>query len=186
LPSILRPAHIADLGIDVALGFWGAAATFLLIERLGAETGFAPIIVLLTAVHFHFAGFGLLAVASLSAAARPWLRTPVLGLITGIPVTALGFVLTNDAISAIGSVLVGASGILVAVALLRGGPRGRRAWLVRAAGAALLMGMPMGIAWSMAILTGVSFVDLDTMVRTHGVLNSIAVLLAVVAHGTDE
>ena len=42
--------------------------------------------------------------------------------------------------------------------------------------------MPMGIAWSIAILTGLSFVDLDTMVRTHGALNATATLLAVVAY----
>jgi hypothetical protein len=40
----------------------------------------------------------------------------------------------------------------------------------------------MGIAWSLAMLTGQAFVDLETMVRTHGVLNSMAVLLAVVAY----
>jgi hypothetical protein len=42
--------------------------------------------------------------------------------------------------------------------------------------------MPMGIAWSIAILTGQTFLDLESMVRTHGVLNSTAVLLAVVAY----
>jgi hypothetical protein len=47
---------------------------------------------------------------------------------------------------------------------------------------ALLIGMPMGIAWSLAILTGQSFLDLETMVRTHGALNSLAVLLAVFAY----
>lgn len=185
LPSILRPAHLADLGIDVAVGFWGVGATFLLLDRLGAETGFVPIVVLLTAVHFHFAGFGLLAMAGLSVAAHPWLRVCVLGLITGILVTALGFVLMNDAVSAVGALAVGSSGIGVAVAFLSGGSSGRRVWLYRAAGAALLVSMPMGIAWSLAILANLSFIDLDMMVRTHGVLNSTGVLLAVVAYGED-
>lgn len=53
--------------------------------------------------------------------------------------------------------------------------------LLRIAGVALLIGMPMGIAWSIAILEGGAFLDLETMVRTHGVLNSLAVLLAVLA-----
>jgi hypothetical protein len=182
LPSILFPRRIPDLGIDVALGFWGVGATFALLDRLGIDTGFSPVIVLLTATHFHFAGFGLLALASLLADSRPWLRVSVLGLIVGIPLTALGFVLSSDPINAIGALVVGSSGIGVGIALLSGHVTVRADWLSRAAGLALLVGMPMGIAWSLAILTGQSFVDLDTMVRTHGVLNSMAVVLAVVAY----
>ena len=182
LPSILLPRHLPDLGIDVALGFWGVGATFALMDRLGVDTGFSPVIVLLTATHFHFAGFGLLALASLLAASRPWLRVSVLGLIVGIPLTALGFVLSSDPINAVGALVVGSSGIGVGIALLSGQVVVPTDWLSRAAGVALLVGMPMGIAWSLAILTGQSFVDLETMVRTHGALNSMAVLLAVVAY----
>jgi hypothetical protein len=182
LPSILQPSGLPDVGIDVALGFWGVAAVFALADRLGIDTDFSPAIVLLTATHFHFAGFGLLTLASLLAASRPWLRAPVVGLIVGIPLTALGFVLASDPINAIGALVVGSSGIGVGIALLTGGVTERAGWLSRAAGVGLLVGMPMGIAWSLAILTGQPFVDLETMVRTHGVLNSMGVLLAVVAY----
>ncbi len=181
-PSALLPRRFPDLGIDVALGFWGVGAVFVLVDRLGIDTGFSSVIVLLTATHFHFAGFGLLALASLLAAPRPWVRVSVLGLIAGIPLTALGFVLSSDLINAVGAMVVGVSGMGVAIALLTGRLRSRAGWLSRAAGVALLVGMPMGIAWSVAILTGLSFVDLETMVRTHGALNSIAVLLAVIAY----
>jgi hypothetical protein len=182
LPSILQPRHLPALGTDVALGFWGVAATFAIIDRLGIDTGFSPVIVLLTATHFHFAGFGLLRLASLVAVSRPWLRASVLGLIIGIPITAVGFVLVSNPINAIGALIVGSSGIGVAFALLTGRNRGAAAWLSKAAGVALLVGMPMGVAWSLAILTGQSFLDLDTMIRTHGVLNSMAVLIAVASY----
>ena len=182
LPSILAPRRLDDLGIDVALGFWGVGAGFLLLDRLGLDTGFAPVIVLLTAAHFHFAGFGLLTVASLLAASRPWLRAPVAGLCIGIPLTAAGFVLASDPISAVGALVVGSSGIAVGIALLAGTIPSRVGGLARLAGLALLVGMPMGIAWSLAILTGRSFVELDTMVRTHGAINATAVLLAVIAY----
>jgi hypothetical protein len=186
LPSILGLRRIPDLGIDVALGFWGVGAVFALLDRLGIDTGFSPVIVLLTATHFHFAGFGLLALASLLAASRPWLRASVLGLMVGIPLTALGFVLATNPINALGALIVGTSGIGVGIVLLFGRVEVRTDWLSRAAGLALLVGMPMGIAWSFAILTGVSFLDLDTMVRTHGALNSMAVLLAVVSYRPDR
>jgi hypothetical protein len=154
LPSILEPRHLPALGTDVALGFWGVAAAFAMIDRLGVDTGFSPVIVLLTATHFHFAGFGLLGLASLFAVARPWLRASVLGLIVGIPLTAAGFMLVSDPINAIGALVVGSAGIGVAIALLTGRARGAAGWASKVAGIALLVGMPMGMAWSLAILTG--------------------------------
>lgn len=186
LPSILHPRRLPELGIDVALGFWAVGATFAMVDRLGLQTGFSSAIVLLTAIHFHFAGFALLALASLLAASRPWLRAPVLGLISGIPLTAAGFVLASDPVNAVGALVVGSSGIGVAVALVSGGGSARSRWLARAAGVALLVGMPVGIAWSLAILLGQAFLDLDTMIRTHGVLNSLAVLLGVVSYRAPD
>jgi hypothetical protein len=185
LPSILQPRRLADLGIDVALGFWAVGAFFTVIDRLGLDTGLSATIVLLTATHFHFAGFGLLGLASLVAGRRPWLRAPVAGLIFGIPLTALGFVLVSDAINAVGALVVGLSGIGVGLGLLTSTADGASRWAARASGAALLIGMPMGIAWSMTILVGASFVDLDTMVRTHGALNATAVLLGVAGYRAE-
>ncbi len=181
LPGILKPQNVHSLGTDVALAFLGVGAVFALVDRLGLDTGFAPAIVLLTAVHFHFAGFGLLGLGALLATRRPWLGVPVLGLALGIPVTALGFAVPSDAIGAVGAVLVGSSGIGVGLALLTERSSRSRRWPTRAAGVALLLAMPMGIAWSIAILTGARFLDLDTMVRTHGSLNAAGVLIAVLA-----
>jgi hypothetical protein len=39
--------------------------------------------------------------------------------------------------------------------------------------------MPLGFGWSVAGLLGIGFLDLDAMVRTHGVLNAFAVVTAV-------
>jgi hypothetical protein len=185
LPSILRPDRWADLGLDVALGFWAVGAIFIIVDRLGLETGFSPAIVLLTATHFHIAGLGLLGLASLLARARPWLRAAVAGLVVGIPLTALGFVLVSDAINAVGALFVGLAGIGAGIGLLTVSASGSRRVAMRVAGAALLVGMPMGIVWSLAILVGGTFLDLDTMIRTHGVLNATAVLLGVAAYRAD-
>jgi hypothetical protein len=185
LPSILSPRRLPDLGVDVALAFWAVGAVFATLDRSGVDTGFSPTVVVLTATHFHFAGFGLLGIGSLVAASRRWVAGSVAGLIVGIPLTALGFVLVSNPISAAGALVVGVSGMAAAVALLTTRVEARRDWLSRVAGAALLVGMPMGIAWSLAILAGLSFLDLDTMVRTHGALNATAVLLAVLALRRD-
>ena len=182
LPSLFRPPNLPDLGIDVALGFLAVGAGFALVDRLGTETGFSPVIVLLTATHFHFAGFGLLGVTSLLARSRSSLRASVAGLIVGIPITAAGFVLHSDPIGAVGALFVGLAGIGVGLALVFGGRPDLTAWVSRLAGAALLVGMPMGIAWSLSLLFHVAFLDLDTMIRTHGALNATAVVLGVLAH----
>jgi hypothetical protein len=50
------------------------------------------------------------------------------------------------------------------------------------AGTALLVSMPLAIGWSFAILTGQAFLDLDTMIRTHGELNALAVLIGVATY----
>ncbi len=183
LPDLLRPSRASELGVDVALGFWSIGALFIAVDRLGLQTGFSPDIVLLTGVHFHFAGFGLLGLTSLLATDRPWLRASVFGLVVGIPVTAVGFVASSDAISAIGALIVGTAGIGIAVALVSTRVHGTARWAQRAAGVALLVGMPMGIAWSVSILFGPRFLDLDTMIATHGALNAMAVLLTVLSLG---
>jgi hypothetical protein len=109
----------------------------------------------------------------------------VAGLIIGIPVTAVGFLLVSDAVNAVGALFVGLSGIGVGIGLLTAGAAGAARWAMRIAGTTLSIGMAMGIAWSLAIVAGTSFLDLDTMVRTHGVLNATAVLLAVVSYRSD-
>lgn len=157
-------------------------------DRLGVQPlGFSTAIILLTGVHFHFAGFGLLAIASLLAAQRPALRIAVLGLIIGIPITAAGFILASDPLGALGAAVVGLSGIGVAIVMLRGHARSRLTrYIRRLAGVALLVGMPMAIAWSAAIVLGLRFLDLELMVRTHGALNAGAVLVLALTYGRAE
>ncbi len=188
LPRILRPSRVPDLGIDVALGFWAVGSAFIVADRLGIQTPFGPAIVLLTATHVHFAGLGLLGLTSLLARSRPWLRASVLGLSIGIPLTALGFVVASNPINSAGALIVGISGIGVGVALLTGpAPHSAKAalWVPRLAGAALLVSMPLAIAWSLAILTGQAFLNLETMIRTHGELNATAILLVVAAYRSE-
>ena len=98
-----RPATIPDLGLDAALAFWAVGAIFVLVDRLGIATPFPTVIVLLTATHFHFAGLGLLGLASLLARSRPGSRVSVVGLIAGIPLTALGFVSRPTCVNSLGA-----------------------------------------------------------------------------------
>ena len=184
--ELFDPRRIPDVGIDVALGFLGVGGGFTVIDRLGVDVGYTPVIVLLTATHFHFAGLALTVIACLMARQRAWLRLTIVGMVVGMPVTALGFIVESSAINAVGALVVGLSGIGVGIALLMARASAQRGWVQRAAGAMFLAAMPMGIAWSRAILTGTAFVDLDTMVRTHGILNASGVVLTVIAGAPPE
>ena len=189
LPGILAPARVPELGFLAAFGFLGVAGLFLIFDRLGIQPGgFSADVILLTAIHFHFAGFGLLLIATRVAANRPRIAASVCGLLIGIPVTAAGFVTGSTALNAIGALLTGLAGIVLALGLLTdrspASTASRAAW--RLAGLALLIGMPMAIAWSAAIAFGTSFLDIDRMVRTHGALNAVAVLLVALTAARPE
>ena len=99
-----------------------------------------------------------------------------------MPITALGFIVPSAILSAIGALLVGLSGIVFAVCLLSAVEPATNRWAYRAAAAALLIGMPMGIAWSLAMLFQMAFLDVDVMIRSHGALNATAVLIVSTAY----
>jgi YndJ-like protein len=149
--------------------------------------GFSGVIVTLTAVHFHFAAFGLVGIAAMTARARPgilpWLAA--LGLIGGTALTAAGFILPSSVAGWIGAVLVGSSGLLEA-ALVGRQVRGTSGWRTAIewlAVAALSVGMMLAITWATALVVAPGLLDIDAMVRTHGILNSLAVLALVLTAG---
>ncbi len=182
LPSLLHPARAADLAVDAALGYLSVGALFLAADRIGLRPlDFPALIILLTAVHFHFAGFGLLTVAGLTAAGGgPVSRAGALALVLGMPLTAAGFTFDSPAVNVLGAVVVGLGAsavgarLLLAAAHRAGFPR-----LAASLGAlALLVGVPLGVVWAFAEMLQAPFVDLDSMVRVHGGLNAAGVVLA--------
>jgi hypothetical protein len=176
----LRAHH----GIWAALVFLPVAAANALADRLGvAPFGFAPMIILLTAVHFTFAGFALVLVGTLAHAARPGRMSAaaVTAVVIGIPVTAIGFF--GVAIAALaGAALVSAGGLGIGATLVRGRrssePRSTTGlWLGRLAGASLLVSMPLAAAYALGAFLGTAWLDLPTMARTHGALNVLGFAL---------
>lgn len=182
----LKP--LPALAIDVALLYAAVGGAFLAFYALGVGLGFDSITVLLTVVHYHFAGLVLLVVLGLSARQLapgddrlPTTRagktfTVAIGTtIVGIAAVAVG-IASHPAIELV-AVLVLVGGIVLgAVATLRWvlptvppivAAFLGIAWIAVAAGALL------GLA---AVTTG--FLDghslsLSTMVRWHGMLNGI-------------
>jgi hypothetical protein len=159
----------------------------LVLSRLGAQPlGFVEPIVLLTAVHFHYAGFIAPVLAGLvGRAASPAVRggrlyrAVVAGAIGGTILLALGITL-SPAVEILGAaVLVAALGGLAVLLIdtARRSPNLAR-YLLSLAAAALVVGAAFALAYAVGEFRGLSLVSLPTMARAHGTVNALGVGLA--------
>lgn len=172
---------LAVARMDLAVG-----GAWLVASRLGMRPmGIQEPIGLLTAVHFHFAGFATatIAAATLQFAGRRgdarWLRWLVWA-VAGLPiVVAAGFVISlvmKMAAALLFSVSV--AGLAVAV----------RAWgrkakdstarvLLQIAAGAIFAGMVLAAAYVVADYVGSDALTIPQMARTHGILNAVGFCL---------
>jgi hypothetical protein len=161
---------------------------WLLASRLGmTPMGFQEPIVLLTAVHFHFAGFAapLLALAADSEikfenpAARRIFSAVAAGVLAGPGLLAAGFVIGPRTKLAMALVVacseVGLSlYFLAAIRNLR--PRLAQA-LVTISALSVLFAMVLAATWAIGEFPLQPFVHLDQMARFHGTANGIGFIL---------
>jgi hypothetical protein len=164
----------ASIGLDAAAAFLVVGSVAAVLSRLGVRPfGFGEPVVLLTAVHFHVAGFVLTTVAvragDRSSAAR---RVAVPLLLAGIPATAFGF-LGADGIGLAGAWLVAAGGIVVGAAHLELALHSDSSdrWLAAVAGLSLAVTMPLAVGWATASYAGLPFLPIGAMAATHGALS---------------
>ncbi|HEY7599235.1 MAG TPA: YndJ family transporter [Candidatus Limnocylindrales bacterium] len=186
LVTLFTSSRTTDLAADAALGFLAVGGIFVLVDRLGLDVMGRPApYPLLGAIHYHFAGFGLLGLLAVLAAQRSqaWHWAATLALIGGIAAAGVGLIVDSQLISWLGVLLLAGGGSLVIAGLGRRGLR-QRSWqrlgLLAAAGM-LAAGLSMGVLWASASLFGFGFIGLELMVRTHGALNATAVVVAAVA-----
>jgi hypothetical protein len=162
---------------DAAVAFLAVGAAWAAISRFGLRPmGFDERIVLLTAVHFHVAGFVLVLAGELLRRRRSsWLTTVGLaGLLVGIPTTAAGFLGVGVA-SLVGAWLVAAGGLAIGVGHTAAGRSrdvvGLGAQPAVIAGVALLLSMPLAVAWATTSWLGIGFLSIPLMAGAHGGLN---------------
>src|SRR4029077_3860861 len=90
--------HTEELCLDFALLYFPVGCVWLVLSRLGANPlGFSDDIVLLTAVHFHYAGFAALTILGMIGrlAEGTLYRLSAWGAITGIPLLAVGITFSS-------------------------------------------------------------------------------------------
>jgi hypothetical protein len=177
------PTFIVAVGkIDLAVG-----GAWLVASRLGMRPmGIQEPIGLLTAVHFHFAGFATATIAAATLLAsgqnggeQKWLSR-LCYLVAGMPfAVAAGFVISP--VLKMGAAIVFSASVAGLAIFVRA--NGRRAEdglariLLQIAAGTIFAGMVLSAAYAVADFTGSEALTIPQMARTHGILNAVGFCL---------
>ncbi len=185
--SLLRHSArtLSAIAVDIGRMDLAVAGGWLLLSRLGVHVlGFQEPIVLLTAVHFHYAGFAMAHLAGAAARHAEKYNVPltkwiaVLVLVSPI-LLAIGFV-SRPIVKLITAMLLSAAVVSlsglhfwVARSLHSGTPRA----FLRVSAVAVLFGIILAIAYSVGDMLHRDWLPIPQMARTHGLLNSLGFVL---------
>jgi len=159
-------------------GYAFVGALWLLASRTGLRpVGFHEPIVLLTAVHFHYAGLIAAVLAGLVASSMrtpPFLRVALFCAVLGPGLLGLAFLAgPRLKLAAVALMVVGECGIAVGtfrIGLSDAARTGGRLLLVGST--CVILGMALAGIWAIGEYPLHAFVNLEQMARYHGVLNS--------------
>jgi hypothetical protein len=177
-----RMKSFPDFCFAVGEGYSLVGALWLLASRLGLQpVGFHEPIVLLTAIHFHYAGLMAAVLAGLVASrlgpgvTSLYLRIALACAVLGPGLLGLAFLAGPKwKLAAVALVFIGESG--VALGTFRVGLSDTRAIggrLLLAGSACVIFGMVLAGIWAVGEYPLHAFVNLEQMARYHGVLNSV-------------
>ena len=169
-----------------ALAYLAVGAVWLLLDRLDVEpVGVTQPFVLLTAVHFHYAGFTatLLAAMVRARTARTAPRTSaamIAAVVVAPPIVAAGFTLAG-ALQVVGAVVLTAGLFALSWLTLRhvvAAVDDRLGKALLAVSAVALLGpMVLAVQWAVGWNYGTPALSIPAMARTHGVLNAVGFAL---------
>lgn len=183
--GLRAPLRGGGLALGAGLVYLVVGAAWAVSDRLGFRPlDFPAVIVLLTAVHFHYAGFVLPIVTGLAAGRTGGRVAAVatLGVVAGVPLVAVGITTTQLGlgpwIEALAAWTVAGAGALVAWLHLRLAfrpshpPLARVLWTVAAL--SLLAGMALGALYGSRFhLPQVRPLDIAWMQALHGAANAL-------------
>jgi YndJ-like protein len=177
--------RLGELCQDLALVFLVVGSGWAVLDRLSLRPlDFDPVIVLLTAIHFHYAGFvlPLLTGVLLQDEKGTLARVAGVGVLVGIPLVAIGITATQlrweHALETLAAWVLGGAGFIVAYLLVRqamkSGPTVRVLWSIA--------GLSLGASMVLAILYGcrhsnVPWLDIPHMRAIHGTANAMGFAL---------
>jgi YndJ-like protein len=163
-------------------GYLLVAGAWLVASRAGVQLlAFREPIVLLTAVHFHFAGFASAVLAGLTyerfreSRWRMLLGVALLAVVCGPGILALAFLL-GPKVKLAGALLIAVGQLGLASGMVRVGIYAKNSsgrWLLFVAGASVAAGMILAAIWAMGEYPLQAFVNIRQMAEFHGVLNAV-------------
>jgi hypothetical protein len=178
-------------GFTAAYLFLPVGGGWAVLSRAGMQPQeFSHAIVLLTAVHFHYAGFVLPIVAGLTAARMesdsPRLRFGLVwdggmlaAIILGVPLVGVGISLSPH-VEVAAAALLALGCTILAVRQVQAALQFRDATILALIGVsslALLSGIALAVIYAMGEFTGHAWLSIPTMVRTHGLANAFGFAL---------
>ena len=165
--------HASELARTAASGFLAVGALAFVLHRAGDPVlGFGEPILQLTAVHFHFSGFGLLLMAGAAARRRSRVGAAAVRLlVAGMLVTPIGF-LASGIVQLVGALLVVAGLLATAMAAI-----GRSGWLTVSAAASFVVAV-LGAVYAGSEALGSPILAIGTMAAVHGVAAAFGVVFA--------
>ncbi len=177
------PPDLARLTLDLAQVFPAIGAAWLVAHRAGwTPWHFNPLMVLLTAAHFHHAGFTLPLLAGLQARAHPGRlsRGACLAILAGVPLVAAGITCTHFGVLprleplAVAVLVLGACGVAFAQLICglrcKAGFWPRLGFLI--SGASLFVAMLLALGFGLRSLLPDLALPLPRMWQLHGSLNA--------------
>jgi len=172
----------AQFCFAIGEGYLLVAGIWLVASRAGISLfGFHEPIVLLTAVHFHFAGFASAVLAALvdkafvGRSGQRILRWALTTVALGPGILGLVFFagpkakLVGALVFALG--LLGLAGAMIRVGLAAKNGLGR--WLLFVSGGSVAVGMILVAVWAVGEYPLQAFVNIRQMAQFHGVLNAL-------------
>ena len=177
-----------ELCIGAGLIYLPVGGMWFLMSRFGIQPlGFGDTIVLLTAVHFHFAGFAAPILAGLAGrnlhaggAARQLFQLAAVGIVTGTPIVATGITF-SPLVAFTGAIVISLGLIFLAIVVL--------GWVIRSVGslpAQFLLGvsaissasaMVLACLYAYSLVAKTLIIDIPHMAMTHGVINAFGFAL---------
>lgn len=185
------PAPVEETCLDVGLTYFAVGGAWIVVSRLGLQPlGFSDIVVLLTAIHFHFAGGVLQVLAGLtgralfegvtpSAFMRKLYSTVVAGVIAGPPLLAAGITLSPPlewfASLLLASSVLGLAGLFLN--LLGRKPPVISKVLLMTALASVAVTMTFAGVYAYGEWTGQTLLSINYMAQVHGIGNAFGFVL---------
>ncbi len=156
-----------------SVAFLVVGASWATLAAIGADpVHVSDVIVILTAAHFHYAGFAFGAIAARTRRDHPsrTIEAAILLWLAGVPAVAL--TIASHSTNPAGALALAVAGGAIGGALLRAAHRRRDAGLA-VAGASNDLGVMLAAGYASSMRLGFSWFDIDAMERLHGTLNAL-------------